>query len=114
MAISFSPRRWLLTLLGVLFVGYVLFQARFLILGPQVWIETPQDGQALSSRVVIVSGEARNAAWISLNGSQIFTDEKGFWSEKLIAPEGTSIMTVRVRDRFGREREAMITITFKN
>ncbi len=112
MAISGSPKRWLLTLLGILFVGYILFQARFLILGPQVWIEAPRDGEVLASPVVTISGRATNAAWISLNDSQIFTDEEGHWSEKLIAPHGTSIMTVRVRDRFGREEEQSITIIF--
>jgi hypothetical protein len=57
----------------------------------------------VSDPLVVISGTAKNAAWISLNDQQIFTTEKGSWSEKLILAEGLSIMTVRVRDRFGRE-----------
>ena len=112
MAINFSSRHWVLTILGVLFTVYVVFQARFIIFGPQVIIETPRDGEVVTSSMITVSGQAKNAAWLSLNDSQIFTDEKGAWNEKLIVSEGTSIMTVRVRDRFGREKETSITITF--
>ncbi|MEK7135158.1 MAG: hypothetical protein AAB780_00435, partial [Patescibacteria group bacterium] len=82
---------------------YSLFQARFLILGPQVAILSHEDGAVATEPQVLLSGTARNAAWISLNDRQIFTDEEGHWSEKLILSEGLSIMTLRVRDRFGRE-----------
>lgn len=107
---SLSTRHQLLVVLGVIFVFYCLFQARFIILGPQVWIETPIDGAVVSDPVVVLSGTAKNAAWISLNDRQIFTNEKGAWSEKLILAQGLSIMTVRVRDRFGREAEKSVRV----
>jgi hypothetical protein len=110
MRVRLSSRHWLLVALGVVFVGYCLFQARFLILGPGISIETPVDGTVVSSPLVEISGRARNAAWLSLNGEQIFTNEKGFWEEKLIVSKGTSIITVRVRDRFGREAEEQVRI----
>ena len=106
-----SPKKSLFILLGIVFISYCLFQARFLILGPQVSITTPTDGET-AGPVVIVSGKARNAAWISLNGQQIFTDEKGLWKEKLIVSAGVSIMTVTVRDRFGREEEESVRVVF--
>ena len=77
MAINFSSRHWLLVVIGVLFVAYCLFQARFLILGPQVWIESPKDGATVSEPVINITGTAKNAAWISLNGRQIYRDEEG-------------------------------------
>ncbi len=110
MKTDFSPKRWLLFSLFLLFILYVLFQARFLILGPQVWITSPADGETVASPVVTVSGRAKNIAWISLNGRQIFTNEEGFWSEKLLVSRGMSIMTAQVRDRFGREREESVRV----
>ncbi len=100
----------LIALLIFFLIGYFLFEARFLILGPQITIESPKDGEIVSDRVVTLIGRTRNAAWISLNGRQIFTDEEGHWSEKLIVSEGLSIMTVSVRDRFGRTREETVRI----
>ncbi|MFZ2484935.1 MAG: hypothetical protein WAW81_03290 [Minisyncoccia bacterium] len=100
----------LLIIFFALLVSYSLYQARFLILGPQVWIDSPQDGATVSDPLVTMNGRAKNVAWIRLNDRQIFTDEDGTWSEKLIVSEGLSIMTVRARDRFGRETEERITV----
>ncbi|MBX4206520.1 hypothetical protein KW784_01915 [Candidatus Parcubacteria bacterium] len=113
MAINLSSRHWMLVVLGVALAAYILFQARFLILGPRVWIDIPADGAVLSEPVATVSGRAENVAWITLNGTQIYTDQQGLWSEKLPLAEGPSIMTVRVRDRFGREREKSVTIILR-
>ena len=112
MKTDLPTRHWLLLLVGVIFIAYCLFQARFLILGPQVWIETPQDGEVVYESTVVIVGSARNTAWISLNDRQIFTDTEGRWSEKLIVAQGLSIMKVQVRDRFGREREKSVRILF--
>lgn len=98
-----SPRHSLIFALGALFVAYVLFQARYLILGPGISVKSHADGAVATTSIVALAGTARNAAWLTLNGRQIFTDEKGSWSEKLIVSEGLSIMTLKVRDRFGRE-----------
>jgi hypothetical protein len=108
--INFSTRQTLLLVMGVLFVAYCLFQARFLILGPGISIDSHQDGALVASSTIHLSGTVRNAAWIDLNGKQIFTDENGLWNEKLIVSEGVSIMTVRVRDRFGRETSERISL----
>ncbi|MEK7175976.1 MAG: hypothetical protein AAB695_01205 [Patescibacteria group bacterium] len=112
MKIDFSPKYWLLVSLSVLFFFYIIFQARFLILGPQVWINYPKDGEVVASSVITMSGVARNAAWLTLNGRQIFTNENGLWSEKLIVLPGLSIMAVKARDRFGRESEERVRIIY--
>lgn len=105
-----STRHSALLVLGLLFALYCLFQARFLILGPGVSITSHKDGTAVHEPQITLSGRARNAAWISLNDRQIFTDEKGFWNEKLILSDGLSIMTLRVRDRFGRESVSSVRL----
>lgn len=105
-----KPKLILLITLFLLLTLYSLYQARFLILGPQIWIDMPKDGATLVDPMVTISGRARNVAWITLNGRQIFTDEKGLWSEKLILAQGLSIMTLKARDRFGRETEESVRI----
>ena len=104
------PKHALLITLFLLLTSYSLYQARAILTGPRVWIESPLDGQEVSSSLVVMEGRAKNIAWISLNDRQIFTDEEGKWSEKLIVSEGTSIMTVRARDRFGRETKETLYI----
>jgi hypothetical protein len=105
-----APKHYFLIALFGLIGLYALFQARFVILGPSISVYTPSNGASLPSPVVTVSGKATNIAYISLNDRPIFVDQDGHWSEKLIAPEGLSIMTVRAQDRFGRSTEKQIEV----
>lgn len=105
-----SLRNALLILFFALLISYALYEARFLILGPQVKITYPQNGAVLDSKVLNLEGRASNIAWISLNGRQIYVDEEGHFSEKLIAPAGISIISVTARDRFGRETEKRVQV----
>ena len=98
-----KPKIGLLILLFMLLVAYSLYQARALLMGPQIWVESPQNGRRVESPLITVSGRSKNIAWLSLNDRQIFTDEEGEWSEKLLVSPGLSIMTLKARDRFGRE-----------
>jgi hypothetical protein len=84
------------------FVGYVLFQARFMIQGPQIHITTPIPTSS-NERIVTVAGNARNITKITLNGRQIFTDEYGQFEEALVLENGYTIATIAAVDRYGRE-----------
>lgn len=98
-----KPRNLLLTALFTTLAIYSLYQGRFLILGPQIWVDNIKDGETLKDSVVTIAGRAKNVAWLTLNDRQIFTDEEGRWSEKLLVSEGISFITVKARDRFGHE-----------
>lgn len=109
-SVEIKPKYALIIVLFILLVSYSLWEARFLILGPRIWITAPQDGETVSESLVMITGRAKNVAWITLNDHQIFTDEKGRWSEELIVSSGTSIMTVKARDRVGRETAKSVQI----
>lgn len=92
--------------IGVVLVWYVLFQARFLINGPQLTL-TSELPHRTNERIVNVTGTARNSSQLTLNGREIFVDTNGNFSEPLVLENGYTIMTVRAEDRYGRE--AVIT-----
>lgn len=82
-------------------VYYVLFQARFLIGGPQVaLLDIPETIQ--SERQVVIKGTAFNITAIYLNGRPIVTNDKGFFSEKVVLENGYSIVRIDAADRYGR------------
>jgi len=108
--IDHLPRYAIIIIFFIVVVGYALFQSRFLILGPRVNITYPEDGAIVSSGLVVLEGTAKNVAWITLNGRQIFTNEEGHWSEKLLVSPGLSTATVEARDRFGRETVERVRI----
>jgi hypothetical protein len=91
----------LMALAAGIILLYILFQARFLLQGPQLsLIDEPNSVQ--NSQVVNLRGTARNITKISLNGRQIFTDKAGYFDEALVLENGYTIATIQATDRYGR------------
>lgn len=105
MRLNLTPRQWLGAGFLTLVALYALFQARFIILGPQITLTSPQDGQVATSSLIYVRGVAHNVTFISLDDRPIFLDEQGNFEEKLLVSPGQSTIMIRARDRFGRETE---------
>jgi len=104
------PRLLLLVLLITLSL-YGIFQARNLLLGPIITINTPvEEYVSLETAHLTLSGTTRNISNISLNDSPIFITEEGTFSEELVLPPGYTIMTLSGSDRFGRSVDRRIII----
>ena len=114
--ISLSPKSLIVGALVLALVSYAAFQARFVILGPRVKITSHADGEVVESSLVVIEGKASNISWISLNDRQIFTDEKGFWSEELVVSEGLNVITVKVRGKMSEkgEKTESVRIIYNN
>jgi len=85
-------------------LGYVAWQARFLIIGPVITL-TNDPAFVQSERTVYLTGHARNISGITLNGRPIFTDSDGHFTEPVVLESGYTIATVTGTDRYGRERQ---------
>ncbi len=97
-------------LLVVLF--YVLFQARFLITGPQI-IVTSDNTTMKNDRAIQLTGTAYNISRFWLNGRPIFTDAQGNFNEALILENGYTIATLRAEDRYGRATEVTHSYVYR-
>ncbi len=95
-------------------IGYGFFEARRLIIGPVITIDSPIDGTATSSGAVLVSGTAENIAFLTINGRTAFTDEEGHFTERVSGPPGYTVFTVQGKDRFGRESSKEVHISIVN
>jgi hypothetical protein len=107
-------KRLLIALAIVAIFGYGLFEARRLIGGPIITIDSPQDGSTTSTQTVTIKGKALNIAFLTINDAPAYTDEQGNFSEELSPPPGYAIFTVAATDRFGRRASAEIHITVLN
>lgn len=85
----------------ILLIGYVIFQSRFLLLGPQVVLKTEHPTHT-NQRTVTLHGEAYNITHLWLNDRPIFTNADGQFKEALILENGYTIATLRAVDRYGR------------
>jgi hypothetical protein len=107
-------KRALFILALVLIAGYGFFEARRLIGGPIITLDTPQDGSATSSTSIVISGTAENISFLTINDAPAFTDPQGRFSERLTPPPGYAIFTVAATDRFGRRTSAQVHVTMLN
>lgn len=96
--------------LGLLIL-YVLFQARFLIIGPEIILEHEPEVQQ-NERVVTLAGTARNITHLWLNDRQIYTDENGHFTEALVLENGYTNTTLRAKDRYGRETKVVRSFVY--
>ena len=83
--------------------GYFAFQARFLLQGPLITLVEPPD-VVQTEPMINISGSAKNIVSLTLNDKPIYTDEFGNFNELLILENGNTIMTLRAKDRYGKER----------
>jgi len=109
---SQNRNRWIKILvlsLIVLSIGsYALFNSRLLITGPKLEVFEPQNGSSFNDPVIEIKGRALNISHISLNDYQIFVDEDGFFTEKLLLSPGQSIIKLYATDKFEREVETLL------
>jgi len=81
---------------------YIVFQARFLILGPQIALQT-EPNQMQNQRQITLTGTAFNISRLWLNDRPIYTDAQGNFKEAFVLENGYTVTTVRAEDRYGRE-----------
>jgi len=88
-------------ILGIL--GYALFQSRALIAGPELTIHPPVGHIASSSdRLVRINGHVNHVSFVTLNNREVEVGSDGDFHEKLLLPDGYTIIEMTAKDRFGR------------
>ena len=101
-----------IVLLVVITLAYALFQSRNLIAGPQITVLSPSSGTATTS-LVHIYGRAEHISFITLNDREIFLNERGEFEEKLLLQKGYTILTLKARDKFGRQTRETIELVYK-
>lgn len=88
--------------LGLIILGYALFEGFTFWRGPLLVITSPIDGATVKTASQVISGQTARIAKIFLDDRQIFTQDDGSFKETLLLGYGYNIIKVRVEDQFGR------------
>ena len=97
----------------VLIASYALFQARKVIEGPMITIDSPADGILVTQAHIEITGRAKNIAFLYLNGKKIYTNDQGIFREITLVATGTNVLELRAADKFGKEIIRRFTV-FRN
>ncbi|MBP6924312.1 MAG: hypothetical protein KBB78_01965 [Candidatus Pacebacteria bacterium] len=104
-------RYWITAIVLLLMLLFVVFQARFLIVGPRIVITDAPEGPQ-NQRQITISGTAYNISHLWLNDRAIYTDAKGNFKETIVLENGYTIATLRAEDRYGRTTKTKEELVF--
>ena len=110
---GFNVRKTAIIIAVVLIVVYGMFNARNIIIGPEIEIISPNPESETTENLVIIRGVAKNVTFLSLNNRAIFMDQEGNFKEKLLLSPGFNIISLYGRDRFKQEVTEEFKIYYK-
>jgi hypothetical protein len=97
----------------VLIAIYSIYEAQRLIQGPQINILTPENGATVNQSLIDITGTVKNVNLLKLNDRDIFQDESGNFSEKLLLSYGYNSLKLEGWDKFGRKTSKTIEMIYK-
>lgn len=94
-----------LAVLFIFIVTYTFFNAKDLIFGVKIKNVNIESGIESEPNIVKVTGNAKNAKKLTLNGREISIDQAGNFNETIALLVGYNIITIKAEDKFGYEDE---------
>lgn len=89
---------------GILAVaGLAIFNMRDILFGAPLSLTAPRDGSSVASDIFPISGIAKHADAVTVDGGSIPVDQNGAFSDEVILSPGYNVVQVALLDRFGRE-----------
>ncbi len=119
MGVHSGPRMQTLTLksglfvaLGICIIALVTYNMRDRIWGAPLTISTAPNGSTLTSAFLPITGSARHARALQINGRSVTIDRSGVFSDEVVLSPGYNIVEVRVTDQFGQQRTKQYQVVF--
>lgn len=100
-------------IVAAILLGYAYYRTHDLIIGPQITIDTPENGATAEQSSLPIRGTVRNVAQLTLNGKTIAVDESVAFQEHVLLSYGYNILEVAGQDRFGRTTEKTLEMIYK-
>jgi hypothetical protein len=90
-----------LSIFFLLIVLYAFFNSRNLIFGVKIRNVNLVNGSTVKENVIRITGTAKNAINLTLNGREISVDQQGNFDETIALLPGYNIINLKARDKFG-------------
>lgn len=86
----------------LVFLGYLLFQYRYQFIGPPLTVDSPKQN-SMTSQDVRVSGKTDSNATVVVNDEPVSLTIDGEFSKQLTLFPGQTKITIKSKNRFGKE-----------
>lgn len=84
-----------------LVLALVVYNMRDMVFGTPLQVVTAQDGATLEDTFLPLTGMARHARELLINGRTVAIDRSGKFTDAIILSPGYNIVEVALKDRFG-------------
>lgn len=102
-----------LSIFFVLIIFYVFFVSKDLIFGVKIKNVNLVDGAIFTKNVIKITGNAKNAINLSLNGREISVNQDGDFNETIALLPGYNIISIIAKDKFGYIDEKDYKLIYK-
>ena len=90
-----------LSVFFILIIVYAFFVSRDLIFGVSIKNVNLVDGATVTENVIKITGNAKNAINLILDGREISVDQVGNFDETIALLLGYNIINIKAQDKFG-------------
>jgi hypothetical protein len=94
-----------ITVLFLFIILYAFFRSKDLVFGVHIKDVNLVDGKKVENNIINVSGNAKNAVILTLNGREISIDQNGNWNETIVVLPGYNVVKINAKDKFGHTDE---------
>ena len=108
-----------ISLFFLIIILYAFFRSKDLIFGVKIKNVNIDgaplySGETFSNQIINISGNARNAIYLSLDDREISIDQAGDFNESLALLSGYNIITIKAKDKFGHIDEKDYKLIYKD
>lgn len=95
----------IIKVLGIVAViGLVFYNTKDLFFGAPLSVITVKDGETVENSFLPISGSAKHASSVEINGRTVAIDKSGSFSDGVVLSPGYNIVEISGLDRFGKEK----------
>ena len=111
--LPYGDSRFTKIALGLFFlivIGYGYFEARALLFGPRIDIESQMT--VSHDKFVRIQGETQHIASLSMNGKAISVTKEGIFDEPYLLAPGSNRIYLEAKDKYGNTTTRVIQIYY--
>lgn len=95
----------LVSIFFILILVFVFFNSRELIFGVKIKNVDIADNQKVTDSILKITGNAKNAVELTLDGREISIDQSGNFDETIALAPGYNVINIKAQDKFGNVDE---------
>ncbi len=101
-----------LSALFLVIIVYAFFRSYDLLFGVKIKNVNLADGAKMENNILNITGNAKNAVHLLLDGREVSVDQDGNWNETIALLSGYNVVSVEAKDKFGESDEKIYKLIF--